>query len=71
MEGEDLPHQRFVDGQDDIYVGRIRPVPSVESDEQNGLGTQGLTEKPQQSQEWMMWITGDNLRKERPLMACK
>ena len=22
-----LPHQRFVDGQDNVYVGRIRPVP--------------------------------------------
>ena len=30
LEGEHLPHQRFVDGQDDVYVGRIRAVPGEE-----------------------------------------
>ncbi len=27
LQGEHLPHQRFVDGRDDVYVGRIRAVP--------------------------------------------
>ena len=56
LEGDDLPHQRFVDGKDDIYVSRIRPVPSkIDGPER----IQGL----KKSKEWMMWIAGDNLRK--------
>ena len=27
LEENHLPHQRFVDGKDDVYVGRIRPMP--------------------------------------------
>ena len=33
LEGEHLPHQRFVDGKNDVYVGRIRAVPG-----ENGRG---------------------------------
>ncbi len=30
LQGEHLPHQRFVDGKDNVYVGRIRAVPESE-----------------------------------------
>ena len=58
LEGGGLPHQRFVDGQDDVYVGRIRPVP----EEIDGI-TSLVAEETRSSKEWMMWVTGDNLRK--------
>ena len=57
LEGEDLPHQRFVDGQDDVYVGRIRPVLEIAD------STRPASAQTRPSKEWMMWITGDNLRK--------
>ena len=30
LQGEHLPHQRFVDEKDDVYVGRVRAVPESE-----------------------------------------
>ena len=74
LEGDNLPHQRFVDGKEDVYVGRIRPVPKTE-DLMDGDGEKPRSFKAesalgehtnkelQKSQHWMMWIAGDNLKK--------
>ena len=54
LEGDHLPHQRFVDGRDDVYVGRIRSVPRASTDD---------TGSEEKATSWMMWVAADNLRK--------
>ena len=55
LEGDSLPHQRFVDGKDNVYVGRLRPVLETEPEQNQS--------PPRRFRRWMMWVVGDNLKK--------
>ncbi len=82
LEGDSLPHQRFVDGKEDVYVGRLRPVPEPApgSESEPAPGSEPASgsepapgseqnQSPARFRHWMMWIAGDNLKKGAALNA--